>query len=130
VGFFPAQDPKYVLLVAIDEPKKDTYASLTAAPLFSELGTFVVRKEAIKPSEPEVWKHHLSNQIRLNKQLANHKRPEPESVTGMPLSEALEYLRSFEVPLRVKGQGDTVTKVEAELNAESNEPESITITIE
>lgn len=129
-GFFPAHEPKYVMLVALDEPKKDSYASSSVAPLFSELGTYVVRKQGVEPSQPEIWKNHLSNQIKINQQILSQKKLDPETVTGLPLEEALEYLKVFDVPLRVKGIGETVIKVEAQLNDDSTQPEAITITLE
>lgn len=129
-GYFPANSPKYVMIVAFDEPQKDYYASKSAAPLFSELGTYLVRKQGVKPSEPKVWENHLANQIRVNRSLQAQVRPPPEIVAGMPLAEALEYLKEFDLPLRVRGQGELVVRVEADMNPDTEEPESITIMLE
>lgn len=47
LGFFPAQakdtEPKYTILVIIDEPKKHQFASIVAAPLFKTLAMHVLR---------------------------------------------------------------------------------------
>ena len=37
VGFFPANNPKYIALVIVDEPKNGQYGSTVAAPLCKEI---------------------------------------------------------------------------------------------
>jgi cell division protein FtsI (penicillin-binding protein 3) len=49
-GFIPATDPKFVIFVMIDHPKKNSYyGSQVAAPLFSRLASYAVRREGIAP---------------------------------------------------------------------------------
>ncbi|MEQ1721679.1 MAG: penicillin-binding transpeptidase domain-containing protein [Pseudobdellovibrio sp.] len=49
-GFIPANDPKYVIFVGIDHPKKNGYyGSITAAPLFSKIASYAVRKSGVNP---------------------------------------------------------------------------------
>lgn len=49
-GFIPAHDPKYVIFVGIDHPKKNGYyGSMSAAPLFSKIASYAVRKSGINP---------------------------------------------------------------------------------
>lgn len=49
-GFIPAQNPKYVIYVAVDHPKKQSYyGSQVAAPIFARLATFVARLEGWSP---------------------------------------------------------------------------------
>lgn len=38
-GFFPAEDPKYVILVILDEPKTSIYGGFTAGSIFKEIST-------------------------------------------------------------------------------------------
>jgi cell division protein FtsI/penicillin-binding protein 2 len=42
VGYAPVDNPKFVMLVKVDNPKDAIYAESTAAPLFSELGSFIL----------------------------------------------------------------------------------------
>lgn len=42
VGFAPVEDPKFVMLVKLDNPKSATYAASTAAPLFGEIAEFIL----------------------------------------------------------------------------------------
>lgn len=37
IGFFPANEPKYLCLVIVDEPVGGTYGSTVAAPLAKEV---------------------------------------------------------------------------------------------
>ena len=39
VGFFPAQNPQFVLTIVIDRPKKAHFASIVAAPCFETIGS-------------------------------------------------------------------------------------------
>ena len=52
VGFIPAEDPQVTILVSIDEPdssSRDRFGGTAAAPVFSEVGSFVARELRIKP---------------------------------------------------------------------------------
>ncbi len=49
-GFIPADNPRYVIYVAVDTPKKDYYGSQVAAPLFANVSTFLMQKEGIVPT--------------------------------------------------------------------------------
>jgi cell division protein FtsI (penicillin-binding protein 3) len=52
-GFLPADDPRLVVLVVVDEPSQALYSGgRAAAPIFSEFAQFAVRRLRI-PSESE-----------------------------------------------------------------------------
>ncbi len=53
-GFAPANDPKLVLLVMIDEPKGEYYGGVVAAPVFSAVMRDVLRYLEIPPQEEPV----------------------------------------------------------------------------
>jgi len=53
IGFLPAQNPKAVIFVAIDTPKGVYYASETAAPLFSKVAGYTMRKLGVPRVEVE-----------------------------------------------------------------------------
>ncbi len=42
VGFAPVEDPKFVMLVKLDDPKDVKYSASSAAPLFGELAEFIL----------------------------------------------------------------------------------------
>ncbi len=57
VGVVPADNPRAVILVVVDEPKTDVYGGLVAAPAFKEIATAAMAHLAVPPSRtvaPEV----------------------------------------------------------------------------
>ncbi len=48
-GMLPANQPRFVIYVAVDSPKKHYYGAQVAAPLFSRIATFAVRHEGLAP---------------------------------------------------------------------------------
>ena len=42
MGYAPADDPKFVMLVKIDRPKTVEYAESSAAPIFGEMAKFLL----------------------------------------------------------------------------------------
>lgn len=75
-GFIPAQDPQFVIYVAIDHPKKAFYGSTVAAPLFARLAGFAARREGLPPSEP------LLSPPSSRRNLAGSATPSESSVIG------------------------------------------------
>jgi len=51
VGFLPAEDPRLVMLVTIDEPKKGGYGGLIAAPIFSRIAAQAMQYLKVAPNE-------------------------------------------------------------------------------
>lgn len=48
-GFIPANDPKFVIYIAVDSPRKSYYGATVAAPVFARIASYAVRKEGIAP---------------------------------------------------------------------------------
>jgi cell division protein FtsI (penicillin-binding protein 3) len=53
IGFVPAENPAFVLLVSANEPKKSHYGGTVAAPTFRNIATRVLKNMNIKPTRPE-----------------------------------------------------------------------------
>ncbi len=51
-GFFPEAEPRYTILVVIDNPKGLTYGGETAAPAFREIASKIITLTGIKPDSP------------------------------------------------------------------------------
>lgn len=52
VGFVPAEDPRLVVLVMIDEPRGQVYGGLVAAPAFARIATQSLQYLRVKPNQP------------------------------------------------------------------------------
>lgn len=72
-GFIPANNPKYVIFVGIDHPKKNGYyGSIVAAPLFAKIASYAVRKEGLNPEV--LTENNLAQALpQLNKDLNKAK---------------------------------------------------------
>ncbi len=53
IGFAPAEEPRVVIAVVVDEPKGQTYGGSVAAPVFSRIGAEVLRILKVPPRRPE-----------------------------------------------------------------------------
>ncbi len=54
VGLVPAEDPRAVILIVVDEPKTDVYGGLVAAPAFKEIAAEAMPYLGVPPSRPTV----------------------------------------------------------------------------
>ena len=48
-GFLPANDPRFVIYIVVDHPRKDYYGGAAAAPVFSRVAQFAVRRAGLSP---------------------------------------------------------------------------------
>jgi cell division protein FtsI/penicillin-binding protein 2 len=51
VGFAPAEDPKFVMLVKIDDPQDSPLGGVVAAPVFSDLAPLVLTYVDAQPHD-------------------------------------------------------------------------------
>lgn len=119
-GFIPANDPRFVIYVALDNPKQKYYGSEVAAPLFSRIAGFTVQKSGLPPiliSEKNVIKQNL----KLKQKAANEKsidtiraiakvmsaeeQNKTPDFTGLTLREVYSRLRGTPIEIDVHGQG-------------------------
>ena len=105
IGFVPANRPKFVIYIALDSPQKLFYGSVVAAPVFSTVGSYAVRRAGLSPSfieEPHVLKEKKKV---LTKTFVPRKTEKTPSFKGLSLRKALQKAKSLNIKLRVKGSG-------------------------
>ncbi|HEX2098961.1 MAG TPA: penicillin-binding protein 2 [Rubrobacteraceae bacterium] len=49
IGFAPAEDPEYLALIVVDEPQKDLFGEVIAAPAFQDVMSFVLGYYSVPP---------------------------------------------------------------------------------
>lgn len=114
-GFVPAQDPEFVIFVAVDNPRKQYYASQVAAPVFARIAQYAVRQKGLPPvllSEENLLKEGDKLAAEARKDLAKSLvTPLPglvsevPSLVGLTVREVLNRLRGSGIDVEIKGRG-------------------------
>ncbi|MEM7645954.1 MAG: penicillin-binding protein [Pseudomonadota bacterium] len=118
-GFVPANDPRYVIYVTVDSPKKKGYyATTVAAPVFREIAEFALRREGAAPvyfsdqdvlqqSVPEIEDQESLKQVLSLKDLKAGKKTfgSMPDLKGMTLREVLKNLQGAGLNIQIRGKG-------------------------
>jgi cell division protein FtsI (penicillin-binding protein 3) len=121
IGVVPAENPRAVILVVVDEPKTDVYGGLVAAPAFKEIATAAMAHLAVPPSRtvaPEVVAvvpEKPSKPARPVVAVAVTEAPEPGTVrvpdvTGQVGREAVVKLLAAALEPQLLGSGRVVAQ--------------------
>lgn len=118
-GFVPANDPRYVIYVAVDSPmKKGYYASTVAAPIFRSIAEFALRRDRRNPvyvsdadwvkqtqweEEESEKKIERKNITELKPEIPHWKEMPP--LRGLTLKEVLQNLRGQDIKVKMVGKG-------------------------
>lgn len=133
-GFVPASNPRFVIFVAVDNPKKAYYGSQVSAPVFSRIAQYLVRRAGLPPvliNESNVIHAPLAADRKRNdlqvKAMSEIKRslaedPLSESpggeksfpnLMGLSLRDALSRVKGQVAKVEVRGSGVVVRTVPA-----------------
>jgi cell division protein FtsI (penicillin-binding protein 3) len=123
VGFAPADEPRFVMLVLLDEPKTERWGSEAAAPIFAAVGTEVLRYLGVPPRDtaPVQIVSNPSDPVpalpvRLvstASELGEEGTPRMPDLRGQPLRQALAMLAPLGVKVEMQGRGVVVQQVPA-----------------
>jgi cell division protein FtsI (penicillin-binding protein 3) len=116
VGFVPANDPRLVVLVLVDEPTVNVYGGVVAAPAFRDIAQGALQHLAVAPQKADVVP---SREGRFDATVRRAPPRELESVNnqsvsavpdfvGMSLREAIEKARAMKVRVKMQGNGYVV----------------------
>ncbi len=122
IGFAPAERPKIVVLVVIDEPQGSTYGGIVAAPVFKAIiekvlphlnvlpkGTMIVKDESNrfeKREEPRLLP--VAGEIKVRK--GSEKVVMPD-LTGLSMRSALRRIEGKGLIIKISGNGWLVEQV-------------------
>jgi cell division protein FtsI (penicillin-binding protein 3) len=121
-GFLPANDPRFVIYIAVDHPRKEYYGSAVAAPVFSRVAKFAVRRAGLSPvliteanvvpsadrtgsderAAAEVAAHPIAAPRAAQEIVEDQTVPE---LAGLTLREVLNRVTGTGVNVRIQGQG-------------------------
>jgi cell division protein FtsI (penicillin-binding protein 3) len=129
VGFVPANNPRLVALVLIDEPEVNVYGGVVAAPVFRNIAQGALRHLAVAPQNSAPIPATPSLPEPPVRQLV--KRPSiamPEAsgdgapdFVGLSLREALEKAQTLRLKVRLQGSGYVVKQSPAPGNRWSDD---------
>ena len=112
VGFLPADKPKMVILMMVDEPKGKPYGGLVAGPAFQEVGSWALNYLRITPQvklalaniEPETQGPRVSKLIQRPETLSEKPGQLPD-FRGQSMREVLRGGRALGLNVVLEGTG-------------------------
>lgn len=113
IGYLPADDPRYVILVVIDTPRSATYGGLVAAPAFQRIAEFGVDRLGLRVATadpaplPEEAPHAKVQLASWHPDLVQGGMP---SFLGLSMREALKQAQRAGWDVRVEGSGFVVAQ--------------------
>jgi cell division protein FtsI (penicillin-binding protein 3) len=119
MGFAPADEPKIVLLVVIDEPRGSSYGGVVAAPVFKAImekvlpylnvlpkGTLIVKKELDSgPNAETLGTETLMEEVKMGKGVERVMMPD---LSGLSMRNALSRIEGKGLIIKVSGNGKVV----------------------
>lgn len=113
IGFVPADDPRLVLLVLVDEPEVNVYGGVVAAPVFRNIASGSLRQLGVVPQRPEMLlpqgkEASVRVDHRNGVRLKNTSHEEVPDFVGLSMREALERARSLKLKVELRGNGYVV----------------------
>jgi cell division protein FtsI (penicillin-binding protein 3) len=119
MGFAPAENPKMVLLVVIDEPQGKSYGGIVAAPVFKAVmekvlpylnvfpkGTLIVKKDLhAGPDEETPRAEILTKEAKVWQEVERVVMPD---LTGLSMRNALNRIEGKGLIIKVSGNGRVV----------------------
>jgi cell division protein FtsI (penicillin-binding protein 3) len=117
VGFVPADNPKLVALVLVDEPEVNVYGGVVAAPVFRNIARGALGRLAVAPQEPNLVPATVGSpgqplvrrppKIEIETSHEGNTAAVPDFV-GLSLREAVEKARMMKVRVKMLGNGYVV----------------------
>ena len=115
IGFVPADDPRLVLLVLVDEPEVNVYGGVVAAPAFRNIARGALRHFAVAPQKSVPLpaaafgaQVPLRHEPRRNEVMTDGDPVEVPNFLGLSLREAVEKARAMKIKVKMNGYGYVV----------------------
>lgn len=120
VGFIPVNNPRFVIFIAVDNPRNKYYGSEVAAPLFSRIASYAIRRAGVSPiliseknmikkskfTEAEQLHEDSVNHIReMAKVLSAEEHNKVPEFNGLTLREVYNRVRGSPLKVDIHGEG-------------------------
>ncbi len=123
VGFAPADNPRLVVMVVIDEPQTHVYGGLVAAPVFSRLTGQALRYLGVPPTEADMEAPlppvTLETGVAISTgniqpaRIAEGDAPVMPHCLGLSCRQVLQTMEKLGLNIRIKGTGKVVEQFPA-----------------
>ena len=125
IGFFPSDNPQVVILVILDEPQRDKWGGVAAAPVFKNIGeqilncfkTNIRETPVFEPPKPGHVQLVSADESLLENAGVLQETFDDESLmpdfTGLTIREALRKAKSRSIDLQISGSGWAVKQTPA-----------------
>jgi cell division protein FtsI (penicillin-binding protein 3) len=122
VGFAPADEPRFVMLAMLDEPKNERWGSEAAAPIFSAIGREILRYLEVPPRDTQpvqiIAGPPAENALPVRlvstvEGVDSDGRQRMPDLSGKTLRQALGVLEPLGVEVRLAGHGRVVRQAPA-----------------
>lgn len=117
VGFFPVEDPKYVCLILLDEPKPVGYGGYTAGPIFRQVATRIAGLDS-----------DLQRNFRTEDAESELFAFTP-FVEGLPVHQAEKILSELNLEFKTSGKAGIVLSQEPAAGTELMAGQKISLTL-
>ncbi|MBF0136415.1 MAG: penicillin-binding protein 2 [Magnetococcus sp. DMHC-1] len=110
-GFVPADHPRLLIYVGLDEPQGQYYGGVVAAPVFKEIAQEVLPLLAVLPEIPKNAPMPPIAGHVFNPDQSKDQQPATDSLINMSLWQALEVISEKGIVPQVQGSGQVVRQV-------------------
>jgi len=113
MGFFPAENPQVAILVILDEPQRDKWGGVAAAPVFKNIGGQILNCFKTNIRETPVFEKEKTDKVQLvsvQQTLAPQSSAEDDGLTmpdfsGLTIREAMKRAKAESIELKISGNG-------------------------
>jgi cell division protein FtsI (penicillin-binding protein 3) len=122
MGFFPADNPQVAILVTLDEPQRDRWGGLAAAPVFKNIGEQILtcfKTNIMGPHSPVQEEEKLNNDVTIrlvsspdtiNRQSEEEDDSNMPDFRGMSMRDVLKKAKEKGIDVRVMGSGWAISQ--------------------
>jgi cell division protein FtsI (penicillin-binding protein 3) len=112
MGFFPADNPQVAILVILDEPQRDKWGGVAAAPVFKNIGEQILNCFKTNIRETPVFEKDTNKVQLVSAQqmlIPQNATGDDESTvpdfSGLTIREAMKKAKAESIELKISGNG-------------------------
>lgn len=103
-GFVPAHNPKFVVYIAIEGAKKNFYGSALAAPVFSKVASYSVRKAGLSPVVLKKKDFFIKQRaVQKTERKISSETDQTPNLNGLTLRQAVAQAGKMGLRLKIRG---------------------------